>query len=61
MYDISSRHASPHKIIRTISFNAYARAKYGLLLFVRNTAAKLVVIENVEIKRFAVPKYLRIK
>ena len=39
--------ASVHSTISTISFAAYASAKYGLLRKVRYTARKLVVTEIV--------------
>ena len=53
--------ARVHNIIKMISFAAYAKAKYGLLLNVRYTARKLVVTERVLGNRFAVSKYFRIK
>ena len=43
-YLISYRLANIHNIIKTISLAAYANAKYGLLLKVRYTARKLVVM-----------------
>ena len=48
IYLISDMLAIVHKTIRTISFEAYAKAKYGLLLKVRYTAMKLVVTETVQ-------------
>ena len=53
--------ANAHKRISTISFEAYANAKYGLLLKVRYTARKLVVTESVLGIIFVVLKYSRIK
>ena len=47
IYLTSHKLASIHKTIKTISFAAYAKAKYGLLLNVRYTARKLVVTDNV--------------
>ena len=61
IYDISSFVANTHKTIKTMSFVAYARAKNGLLLYVRNAAIKLVVTENVLGRRFAVLKFFNIK
>ena len=53
--------ASIQSRIRTTSFAAYARAKYGLLLKVRYTATKLVVTDSVLGIMFAVLKCLRMK
>ena len=49
--------ARVHKIIKIISFAAYAMAKYGLLLNVRYTARKLVVTDRVLGIKLAVLKY----
>lgn len=49
--------ASSHNTINTISFAAYANAKYGLLLKVRYTARKLVVTDIVLGIILAVLKY----
>ena len=50
-----------HRTMRTTSFVAYAKAKYGLRRKVRYTARKLVATENVLGMRLAVPKYFKIK
>ena len=60
-YDISTVAAIIHMTISTISFVAYASAKKGLLLIVKNAATKLVVMDTVLIKRLLVPKYFKIK
>ena len=60
-YETSLKVAMIHKIIRTISFAAYASAKYGLLLKVRYAPRKLVVTDIVLGIRFAVLKAPRIK
>ena len=60
-YLISYKLANIHRIIRTISFAAYANAKYGLLLKVKYTARKLVVTEIVLRNIFAVLQYSNIK
>jgi len=54
-------HASAHRIIRIISFAAYAKAKNGLRRKVRYTATKLVVTDIVLGIIFAVLKYDKIK
>ena len=61
IYRISEKLAEIHRIIRTISFAAYATAKYGLLLNVRYTARKLVVTDRVLGTKLAVLKYFKIK
>lgn len=53
--------ASVQSTISTMSFNAYASEKYGLLRNVRYTAQKLVVTDNVLGIRFAVLKNLSMK
>ena len=53
--------ASIHITMSTISFAAYASAKYGHLRNVRYTARKLVVTERVLSGRFAVSKAFRMK
>ena len=60
-YEISDIPASTQSTIRTISFEAYAKAKYGLLLKVKYTARKLVVTEIVLGIIFAVLQYSNIK
>ncbi len=50
-----------HRTIKTISFAAYAKAKYGLLLNVRYTARKLVVTDIVLGTILAVLKCSNIK
>lgn len=50
-----------HKIINTMSFEAYANANSGLRLKVRYTATKLVVTDSVLGTIFAVLKYSKIK
>ena len=61
MYFVSHMLANTQRIIKTISFAAYAKAKYGLLLKVRYTARKLVVTDNVLGTMFAVSKYSNTK
>ena len=61
IYLISDTLANTHKTINTMSFAAYANAKYGLLLKVRYTARKLVVTEMVLGTIFAVLKPSKIK
>ena len=58
---MSSIEASTHKMIRTISFTAYASAKYGERLNKKYAAKKLVVTDKVLTIRLAVLKYARIK
>ena len=47
IYDLSFNDAKTHKTISTISFDAYARAKYGPLLKTRYAAKKEVDTEIV--------------
>ena len=54
IYLTSDMLANIHKMINTMSLEAYATAKYGLLLKVRYTARKLVVTESVLGMMFAV-------
>ena len=61
IYFVLTTLAMIHKTIRTISFEAYANAKYGLLLNVRYTATNLVVTDIVLGIIFAVPKCAKTK
>lgn len=58
---MSAMEAKIHRIIRIISFAAYAKAKYVLLLNVRYTAKKLVVTDTVLGTIFAVLKLFNTK
>lgn len=61
IYRLSYTLAIAHRIINTISFEAYARANTGHLLKVRYTAIKLVVTDIVLGIMLAVLKCSRIK